>query len=137
MEISRDNMSFNTLFNLFFAIAAFATVFFIGYIRKILKQRNTLFVNAETTTGTVLSVARKQSLSLPIIEYENNGKTIQFTSAVTAETIKEGQTVELQIAADGTARIKSSVSNFMLHILSASMILFFVLGCLFIYDKFL
>ena len=132
-----DNLSFNTIFNLFFAVAAFATVFLIGYIRKILKQRNSLFTNAETTTGTVLSVTRKQSLSLPVIEYENNGKTIQFTSAVTAETIKEGQTVELQIAADGTARIKASVSNFMLHILSASMLMFFILGCVFVYDKFL
>jgi ABC-type multidrug transport system fused ATPase/permease subunit len=132
-----DNLSSNTIFNLFFAVAAFATVFLIGYIRKILKQRNSLFVNAETTMGTVLSVTRKQSLSLPVIEYENNGKTIQFTSAVTAETIKEGQTVELQIAADGTARIKASVSNFMLHILSASMLMFFILGCLFVYDKFL
>lgn len=137
MVINMDNLSFNTIFNLFFAVAAFATVFLIGYIRKILKQRNSLFTNAETTTGTVLSVTRKQSLSLPVIEYENNGKTIQFTSAVTAETIKEGQTVELQIAADGTARIKASVSNFMLHILSASMLMFFILGCVFVYDKFL
>ncbi|HFC92195.1 MAG TPA: hypothetical protein ENJ51_05215, partial [Leucothrix mucor] len=105
-----DNLSFNTIFNLFFAVAAFATVLLIGYIRKILKQRNTLFENAKTTTGTVLSVTHKQSLSLPIIEYKNNGKTIQFTSAVTAKTIKEGQTIELQIAADGTARIKAPVS---------------------------
>ncbi|MCK5917932.1 MAG: hypothetical protein KAG34_05880 [Cocleimonas sp.] len=132
-----DNSNFNTLFNLFFSIAAFAAVFLIGYIREILKQRNTLFNDAETTTGTVLSVTRKQSLSLPVIEYENNGKTIQFTSAVTAESIKEGQRIELQIAADGTARIKSPVSNFMLHILSASMLLFFILGCFFVYNKFL
>ncbi len=132
-----DNLSFNTIFNLFFAVAAFATVLLIGYIRKILKQRNTLFENAKTTTGTVLSVTHKQSLSLPVIEYKNNGKTIQFTSAVTAKTIKEGQTIELQIAADGTARIKAPVSHFMLHILSASMVMFFILGCVFVYDKFL
>ena len=132
-----DYLIFNTVFNLFFSVAAFATVLLIGYIRNSLKQRNILFANAEITTGTVLSVTRKQSLSLPVIEYENNGKTIQFTSAVTAESIKEGQTVELQIAPDGTARIKASVSNFMLHILSASMLMFFILGCLFTYNKFI
>jgi hypothetical protein len=131
-----ESIDFNTIFNLFFAISAFAAVLLIAYVRKILKQRNTLFANAETTTGTVLSVTRKQSLSLPVIEYKYNGKTIQFTSVVTAESIKEGQTVDLQIAVDGSARIKASVNNFMLHILSASMLLFFVLGCIFVYDKF-
>lgn len=131
-----DYISFNTIFNLFFAIAAFASVLLIGHIRKILKHRNSLFINAETTTGTVLSVSRKQSLSLPVIEYEYKNKTIQFTAAVTAESIKEGQSVLLQIAPDGTARIQVPVSNFMLHVLSASMVVFFVLGCLFVYDKF-
>ena len=131
-----DYINFNTIFNLFFAIAAFGSVLLIGYIRQILRQRNSLFMNAETTTGTVLSVSRKQTLSLPVIEYQYNNKTIQFTSAVTAESIKEGQSVELQIAPDGTARIKAPVSHFMLHVLSASMAVFFILGCLFVYDKF-
>ncbi len=131
-----DYINFNTLFNLFFAIAAFASVALIGYIRKTLKQRNTLFMKAENATGTVLSISRKQNLSLPVIEYQYNNKTIQFTAAVTAESIKEGQSVELQIAPDGTARIKASLSNFMLHVLSASMAVFFILGCSFVYDKF-
>jgi hypothetical protein len=131
-----DYLSFNTLFNLFFAVAAFATVLFIGYIRKRLQQRNTLFTDANTTIGTVLSVTRKQSLSLPIIEYQYNNKTVQFTAAVTAQSIKEGQSIEVQIATDGTARIKATVSNFMLHVLSASMVVFFILGCLFVYNKF-
>ena len=131
-----DYINFNTLFNLFFSIAAFVSVMLIGYIRKILKQRNTLFMNAENTTGTVLSISRKQNLSLPVIEYQYNNKTIQFTATVTAESIKEGQSVELQIAPDGTARIKASLSNFMLHVLSASMAVFFILGCSFVYNKF-
>ncbi|MCK5895683.1 MAG: hypothetical protein KAG20_02695 [Cocleimonas sp.] len=131
-----DFFSFNTLFNLFFATAAFATVILIGYIKTIIKQRNNLFSDAETTTGTVLSVSRKQSLSLPIIEYSYKDKTIQFTATVTADSIKEGQSVALQIAPDGSARIKAPVSHFMLHILSASMAVFFILGCLFVYDKF-
>jgi hypothetical protein len=131
-----DYINFNTIFNLFFAIAAFGSVLLIGYIRKILRQRNSLFIDAKTIMGTVLSVSRKQSLSLPVIEYQYKNKTIQFTSAVTAESIKEGQSVPLQIAPDGTARIKVPVSDFMLHVLSASMVVFFILGCSFVYDKF-
>ncbi len=131
-----DSINFDTIFNLFFAIAAFATVLLIAHVKKRLKQRNSLFLNAETITGTVLSVSHKQGLSLPIIEYQYNNKTIQFTAIVAAKSIKEGQSIELQIASDGSARIKASVSNFMLHVLSASMLVFFILGCLFIYNKF-
>lgn len=131
-----DYINLNTLFNLFFSVAAFASVLLIWHIRKILKQRNTLFIDAESITGTVLSISRRQNLSLPVIEYQYNNKTMQFTAAVTAKSIKEGQIVELQIAVDGTARIKASVSNFMLHVLSTSMAVFFVLGCSFVYDKF-
>ncbi len=130
-----DNI--NTLFNLFFAIAAFASVAFIGYIKKTLKQRNALFMKAENATGTVLSISRKQNLSLAVIEYQYNNKTIQFTTAVTAQSIKEAQSVQLQIAPDGTARIKASLSDFMLHVLTASMVVFFILGCSFVYHKFL
>lgn len=137
MVKNMDDVSFNTLFNLFFAIAAFASVLLVGSVRKRLKQRNTLFAGADTTIGTVLSVTRKQSLSLPVIEYQHNNKTIQFTAAVTAQSIKEGQSIEVQIAPDGTARITASASHFMLHVLSASMLLFFILGCLFVYNKFL
>ncbi len=131
-----DYININTLFNLFFAIAAFASVAFIGYIRKTLKKRNALFIKAENTTGTVLSISRKQNLSLPVIEYQYNNKTLQFTAVVTAQSIKEGQSIQLQIAPDGTARVKASLSNFMLHVLSASMAVFFILGCSFVYHKF-
>ena len=86
--------------------------------------------------GSVISVARKGSLSVPLIEYEREGKTIQFSSAVSSTSIKEGQAIELQLASDGSARVSVPTSNFMLHVLSASMVVFFVLGCLFTYDKF-
>ncbi|HIO92926.1 MAG TPA: hypothetical protein EYG68_08825 [Leucothrix mucor] len=131
-----DYFNLTTLFNLFFSLAAFACVFFIAHIRGIIKTRNTLFHNAETTTGKVISVTHKNTLSLPVIEYEHEGKTIQFTSAVTAASIKEGQSIELQLASDGSARVSTPPSNFMVHVLSASMLVFFVLGCLFVYDKF-
>ena len=86
--------------------------------------------------GNVVSVTRKGNLSVPLIEYEHNGKIIQFSSAVSSTSIKEGQAIELQLASDGSARVSTPSSNFMPHVLSASMVVFFVLGCLFTYDKF-
>jgi len=124
------------LFNLFFSFAAFASVFYIWHIRGIIKKRNILFQDAKMTMGRVISVSRKGNLSVPLIEYEHEGKVIQFSSAVSSTSVKEGQTIELQLAPDGSARVATPSSQFMLHVLSASMVVFFVLGCLFVYDKF-
>ena len=132
MELTLD-----TIFNILVVIVAFACVGFIGFIRSKLKARNTLFASSENFEGTVLSVTKKQSLSLPIIQYKKGGKTFQFTSAVTADSVKEGQKVEIQVAPNGTARIKGTSSNAMLHVLTASMALFFILACMFSYNKFL
>ena len=124
------------LFNLFFSFAAFACVFYIWHIRGIIKKRNILFQGATTTMGKVVTVTRKGNLSTPLIEYEYKGKTIQFTSVVSSTNMTEGQSIELQLAADGSARVAMPSSNFMVHVLSASMVVFFILGCLFVYDKF-
>ncbi|MCK5901885.1 MAG: hypothetical protein KAG28_01940 [Cocleimonas sp.] len=129
-------INLETLFNLFFSFAAFATVFFIAHIRTVLQQRLAHFADAKTTTGTVISMTRKQNLGLPLIEYQYQDKTAQFTATVSAGSLKQGQTIEIQIASDGSARIAGSSSPFMLHVLSASMLVFFILGCTFTYDKF-
>lgn len=129
-------MELDTLFNLLVTLVAFAAVGFIGFIRTKLKARNKMFESSQDFKGTVLSVTKKQSLSLPIIQYKKGNKTFQFTSAVSANSVKEGQLVDVQVAPNGIARLKGSSSNLTLHILSASMALFFVLACLFVYNKF-
>ncbi len=133
-----DLLNLTTLFNIFFSLAAFACVLFIAHIRHLLKERNLLFHNAETLTGRVISIKQKNNtLSLPLIEYEHNSKIIQFTSTVASGSVKEGESIELQLATDGSVRVATTPSNLMIHVLSASMAVFFILGCLFVYNKFL
>lgn len=119
--------------DLFFGFGAIASSGFFYFIYKIVKERQAKFRNSTSYEGVVIEINKR---AYPVVEYEKNGKTIQFTSSINAPGAKIGQRIDLEISPNGEARIKSNGhAAIQIGLLLAS-IAFLVAGCIFLFKRF-
>jgi len=97
---SSDAM-FNLLFGwAFVAITVLLFLIFIVVLRSILE-----FKNAEIIKGKVIKIADIGELSLPTVEYQIAGETLQFKTKTPLLNLEVGQSIDVQVAKSKEARI--------------------------------
>ncbi len=130
----------DTLFNLLFGwgfviIAVLLFLILIVAVRGIFA-----FKNAKVIKGTVVGLSDIGELSLPTIEYQTEGKTLQFKTKTPLVDLKLGQALELQLGASNEARIfdpdQSNSPPKILFLITILLSIFSVKGCLFLQTLF-
>ncbi len=100
-EITSSDVTFNLLFGwAFVAITVLLFLIFIVALRSILEYKN-----AEIIKGKIIKIADIGELSLPTVEYQIAGKTLQFKTKTPMLNLKVGQSVDVQVAKSKEARI--------------------------------
>ena len=122
------------IFDLFLGFGSIAASGFFYFIYKIVKERHTKFRNSTLYEGMVIEINNR---TYPVVEYEKNGKTIQFTSSISVPGVKIGHRIDLEISPNGVARIKSNGHAAIQIGLLLTSIAFLVAGCIFIYKRFM
>ena len=121
------------IFNLFFGFGSIVSSAFFYFIYRIAKERQARFAHSIPHEGVVVELSR---YTYPVVEYERNGKTIQFTSSISAPGVKVGQKIDLELSTNGVARIKSNGHAAIQKGLLLTSIAFFVAGCIFLFKRF-
>ena len=121
------------IFDLFFGFGSIVSAGFFYFIYKVMKERQAKFLNATSSEGLVIDLIHD---GYPVIEYESKGKTIQFTSSINAPGVKVGQKIELELSPNGVARIKSNGHAAIKIGLLLASIAFLVVGCIFLFKRF-
>jgi hypothetical protein len=121
------------IFDLFFGVGSIASSGFFYFIYKIVKERQAKFRNSTSYDGVVIEINNR---AYPVVEYERNGKTIQFTSGINAPGAKVGQRIDLELSPNGVARIKSNGHAAIQIGLLLTSIAFLVAGCIFLLKRF-
>lgn len=121
------------IFDLFFGFGSIATSGFFYFIYRIAKERQEKFRDSILLEGVVTGL---NGSAFPIVEYECNGKTIQFTSSINAPGVKIGQKIDVEVASNGVARIKSNGHAAIQVGLLLTSIAFLVAGCIFLLKRF-
>ncbi len=122
------------IFDLFLGFGAIAAAGFFYFIYKTVKERQTQFQHAVTQEGVVIDLTNR---AYPVIEYERNGKTIQFTSNINAPGARVGKKIDLEISPKGIARIKSNGHAAIRIGLLLTAIAFLVAGGIFLTKRFM
>ncbi len=100
-NISDSDAMFNLLFGwAFVAITILLFLIFIVILRSLLDYKN-----AEIIKGKIVKIADIGELSLPTVEYEVAGETVQFRTKTPVLNLAVGQSVDIQIAKSNQARI--------------------------------
>ena len=100
-NITNSDATFNLLFGwAFVAITVLLFLIFIVALRSILEYKN-----AEIITGKIIKIADIGELSLPTVEYQIAGETLQFRTKTPILNLKVGQSVDVQVAKSKEARI--------------------------------
>ena len=121
------------IFDLFFGFGSIASSGFFYFLYKIVKERQAKFGNSISHEGVVIEL---NGHAHPVVEYERNGKTIQFTSSINAPGVKVGQKIDLELSPNGVARIKSNGHAAIQTGLLLTSIAFLVAGCIFLFKRF-
>ena len=100
-KITGSDVTFNLLFGwAFVAITVLLFLICIVALRSILEYKN-----AQVVTGKVVKIADIGELSLPTVEYQISGETLQFKTKTPILNLQVGQSVEVQVAKSKEARI--------------------------------
>lgn len=93
----------------FFAFAGMAAAFFFFVLFWFQRSENIKFKGARFIEGKVIDLRRSTSHSYyPIIEYSYLGELRTFKNAQSINEVSVGQLIDLDLAADGQARVKTS-----------------------------
>lgn len=122
------------IFDVFFGFGAIAAAGFFYFIYITMKQRQAQFQHAVTQEGLIIELTNR---AYPVIEYERDGKTIQFTSSINAPGARVGQKIDLEISPKGVARIKSNGHAAIQIGLLLTAIAFLVAGGIFLTKRFM
>ncbi len=100
-KITSSDAMFNLLFGwAFVVITVLLFLIIIVALRSILEYKN-----AEIIKGRIIKIADIGELSLPTVEYQISGETLQFRTKTPLLNLKVGQSVDVQVAKSKEARI--------------------------------
>ena len=100
-KVTSSDEMFNLLFGwAFVAITILLFLILIVVLRSLLEYKN-----AEIIKGKIIKIADIGELSLPTIEYQMGGETLQFRTKTPISNLKVGQSVDVQVAKSKEARI--------------------------------
>ena len=99
--ITDSDATFNLLFGwAFVAVTILLFLIFIVALHSILEYKN-----AQVIKGKIIKVSDIGELSLPTVEYQIAGETLQFKTKTPILNLEVGQCVEVQVAKSKEARI--------------------------------
>ena len=127
---------FNLLFGwAFVAITILLFLIFIVALRSILEYKN-----AEIIKGKIIKIADIGELSLPTVEYQIEGKTVQFRTKTPLLNLEVGQSIDVQVAKSKEARIyekgRPEKVPTIMFMATALLAFFVVKSCLFLLTLF-
>jgi len=100
-KVTSSDEMFNLLFGwAFVAITILLFLILIVVLRSLLEYKN-----AEIIKEKIIKIADIGELSLPTIEYQMGGETLQFRTKTPISNLKVGQSVDVQVAKSKEARI--------------------------------
>jgi len=92
---------FNLLFGwAFVAITILLFLIFIVILRSFLEYKN-----AEIIKGKIIKISDIGELSLPTVEYQSAGETVQFRTKTSVVNLAVGQLVDIQVGRSDQARV--------------------------------
>ena len=121
------------VFDVFFGFGSLAGAGFFLFLYKLVKDRHEPFRNALAGEGVITAVTARQ---YPVIEYQRDGKTVQFRSDLSAPGARVGQRIDIEIDPQGAARIRSSGHGVIKAGLLVSSVAFAVTGIVFLVKRF-
>ncbi len=130
MEFEQAKALFDSVETIFGVAASGGALFFL-FLYWVSHRQNRHFRHASVQEGTIIDVIAFGRRARPVVAFEHNGKTIQFTSSLAAPGCLVGQRIDLDVTAKGTARIRSSGHSALpLFLLVASVVLAIVASVL-------
>jgi len=100
-SITNSDAMFNLLFGwAFVAITLLLFLILIVALRSVLEYKN-----AEIIKGKIIKVADIGELSLPTVEYQIAGETLQFKTKTPLSNLEIGQSIDVQVAKSKQVRI--------------------------------
>jgi hypothetical protein len=100
-KITSSDTTFNLLFGwAFVAVTILLFLILIVVLRSILEYKN-----AEIIKGKIIKIADIGELSLPTVEYQMEGETLQFRTKTPILNLKVGQSVDVQVAKSKDVRL--------------------------------
>jgi hypothetical protein len=94
------------------ALASVAAPFFIGVICAVLvrhlRKENKDFCDSILIEGVIIDIVDHVNSLYPIIEYNKEGESVQFTSRLATLNGRIGDNVTVEVSPSGRARIESN-----------------------------
>jgi len=131
-KITSSDATFNLLFGwASVGITVLLFLIFVVVLRSILEYKN-----AEIIKGKIIKIADIGELSLPTVEYQIAGETLQFRTKTPLLNLKVGQSIDVQVAKSKEARIydenRSEKVPSIMFMATALLAFFVVKSCLFL-----
>lgn len=100
-KLNDSDTMFNLLFGwAFVAITILLFLIFIVILRSFLEYKN-----AEIIKGKIIKISDIGELSLPTVEYQSAGETVQFRTKTSVVNLAVGQLVDIQVGRSDQARV--------------------------------
>lgn len=122
-----------SIFDIFLGAGGIAAALFFLFLYRLVRSRDAKFSDALTCPGVIIDVDRVgRGYYYPVIEYSRDGKTIQFRSDLSVAGAAVGEVIELELSADGVARVKSKGHPVIRVGLGLMAACFFIIGVVFL-----
>ncbi len=113
----------------FIGMIAFAASFLFFAIFLYQRDENRRFQNARVVEGRIIDLKRARNGGhYPVVEYSFLGDTRRFKNSMSIQGASVGQRIDIEVAADGRARVSTMGNSVVQYVLLAVSLAGFLFG---------